>query len=108
MDSPVDIEAFRHAIGHDAEAERLLLRLFLETMDEVFARLHPAMPAASWAAELHLMKGAALNVRAAGLVEAAQAAHALKDAPQEQKQAVLAQLSAVYSEIKNQITPLVQ
>lgn len=71
MSPPVDMQRFREAIGHDAEMERVLLRLFIETTDEAIAALSPRQPADAWREQLHLIKGAALNIGAAGLASAA-------------------------------------
>lgn len=106
MNTPVDIVAFRHAIGYDADAERMLLRLFLETVDAAMGKLHAHMPPASWEAELHLIKGAAMNLGAAKLTAAAMEAHAIKEAPQEEKQEALTQLSACYTEVREYLLPL--
>lgn len=69
MNAPLDLEQFREAIGHNSEMERLLLRLFLETLDRGVTGLRLDMPAEGWEEHLHLIKGAALNARAKPLLQ---------------------------------------
>lgn len=64
MHAPLDIDEFRDAIGRDEGMERLLLGLFLETLDRGVDSLAEDMPAQGWEEQLHLIKGAALNARA--------------------------------------------
>lgn len=108
MSTPLDITAFRKALNHDAEAEKMLLGLYIRTTDEALAAIHTAQPTAEWVGHMHLIKGAALNVGAQGMAAIAAEGERLGTADREAKAALLARLEAEYAHVRAYLLPLIE
>lgn len=105
MDAPLDIDEFRDAIGHDEAMERLLLGLFLETLDRGVDGMDANMPAKDWEEQLHLLKGAALNARAHRLLNTVEQGKACTHSPAEERAAYLEKLQQEQAALHAFIAP---
>lgn len=111
MTPPFDINIFLENIGGDKSMMNILLGLFVETAETVFAALD--MPESvmedadyekKWQQQLHLLKGSALNIGATILSTCAAQAEA--EGPilsVKQKRARLDLLQSNYDEVKRYI-----
>lgn len=106
MSPPVDMQRFREAIGHDAEMERVLLRLFIETTDEAIAVLSPRQPADAWREQLHLIKGAALNIGATDLATAVSVPRAAATPESEARVQAYEAVCREYAAVRDWLTSL--
>lgn len=100
MQVQIDMTAFRNAIGHDPMAEKMLLRLFIETVDAAFAGLSAEVPQEIWVSRFHLIKGAAGNVGALELMECAEKAEKTSHTGAEEKQGILNRALEIYAQFR--------
>lgn len=92
----IDIEAFRASLGGDKDIEARLLNMFIECGDGVMAHLQ-ANPE-SCEAQMHLLKGAALNLGAQRLADLAEEAGQMDAATRE---AGMHSVAAHYAELRS-------
>lgn len=111
---PINITDLRAMLEDDRETEALLLTMFQESVEATLAELtaldlaHPQTEdAARWKALMHKIKGAALNIGAPSLsaltLQGENNSDALSAA---EKAALLQDITASYSEIRNFIAGL--
>lgn len=96
----IDMESFRNTIGHDPVAEKMLLRLFIETADAAFSELSAQSPQDVWVSRFHLIKGAAGNVGAVQLMQCADEAEKSAHMDGEAKQWILNHALEVYAQFR--------
>lgn len=100
MQVHIDMTSFRSAIGHDHEAEKVLLRLFIETVDSAFSGISCDSPQDIWISQFHLIKGAAGNVGAMQLAEIADRAQKSYQLNVEERQKLLNDALEIYAQFR--------
>lgn len=110
---PIDIKQLRANIGDDAETERALLSLFIESSEESLRFLQQAFPAAEdetynqeWKSRMHQIKGAALNINAPQLTRLASLAQSEYRANSHTKQMLLKDVASAFAEVKSYVREL--
>ena len=107
MTPPINIESLRANIGDDPETERALLAVFIESSEESLALLCQQFPAAEnaaynklWKTHMHQLKGSALTIGAADLIQSAARAQAAFEASAAEKLPLLDAVMKEFSIVK--------
>jgi hypothetical protein len=105
MSATLELEKFRENIGHDNIMEEALLRLFIETADSTFQTIHKQIENGiitnhEWAAKMHYLRGAALNITALQLAELVTEAEGMQEAPLVQKRAYFSSIYEHYQQVR--------
>lgn len=101
MQQTIDFEAFRANLGGDVAMEAVLLRLFVECGDGALAQLSHNPD--DWTQQMHLLKGAALNVCAPMLAAVAEEAESIPATDGVARERLLEQLQVQYADVRERI-----
>ncbi|MBV8939733.1 MAG: Hpt domain-containing protein, partial [Alphaproteobacteria bacterium] len=107
MMPPFDRDELRANIGHDAEMERMLLEMFVASVEAALHQLREQLPAVPddgfdrlWKTQMHQVKGAALNIGAGRLKDLAAEGQDAYRADAAFKGALLLRMDEAFAELK--------
>lgn len=108
MTEPFDIMELRANIGVEPEIERMLLSTFMESCQQSLDWLRAEFPSGdneaynlAWKKHMHQIKGAAMNINAHALREAAKEGQDNYQKPLADRKPLLAHVTAAFDEVRN-------
>jgi len=100
---PVALENIREMLGGDPEREKELFQIFIESADECLEGMKNSRDPGgenNWRTQAHAFKGMSLNLGAGELGRLCAEAQKNPAAPREEKDRMLAEISAEYNKVK--------
>ncbi|MCH2548339.1 MAG: Hpt domain-containing protein [Alphaproteobacteria bacterium] len=108
----LDLQMFRDNIGTDPDTEAMLLRLYIESSDEMMMAIAAQLKsndvtAKEWDEQLHFLKGAALNIGAMPFVRLLTKGQLIAEQSSQEKNEFFAELSQEYNQLRIHISSFI-